>query len=212
MNNNHTLIAIKDRLAEVRDSLGQAHPSIPASEIIARARRRRLRRRLIPAMTAALALAAGAAVALTVLLPASHPASHQPGVQLAAWTVVKQPGGTVSVTIRELHDPAGLQRRLRADGVPATVTSLNQLNLACHPWPGAALHGMSTPAGNALFNKVFPQDPGAPANVIVIRPSALPHGGGVQLAAGFSPHPPPGGASVRIGAGLVQASPQCTGS
>jgi hypothetical protein len=71
---------------------------------------------------------------------------------------------------------------------------------------------MSTPAGNALFNKVFPQDPGAPANVIVIRPSALPHGGGVQLAAGFSPHPPPGSASVRIGAGLVQASPQCTGS
>ena len=191
MNNNHTLIAIKDRLAEVRDSLGQAHPSIPASEIIARARRRRLRRRLIPAMTGALALAAGAAVALTVLLPASHPASRQPGLQLAAWTVVKQPGGNVSVTIRELHNPAGLQRRLRADGVPATVTSLNQLNLACHPWP---------------------QDPGAPANVIVIRPSPLPHGGGVQLAAGFSPHPPPGGASVRIGAGLVQASPQCTGS
>jgi hypothetical protein len=210
--NDDLLTIIKDRLAGVRDSLGEAYPSIPASEIVARARRSRLRRRLIPGMAGVLALAVAAALAVTTLAPASHQASHHPGVQLAAWTVVTQPGGNVSVIIRELRDPAGLQRRLRADGVPATVTSLNQLNLACHPWPGAALHGMSTPAGNALFNKVFPQDPGAPANVIVIRLSALPHGGGVQLAAGFSPHPPPGGASVRIGAGLVQASPQCTGS
>jgi hypothetical protein len=211
VNNDYTLTAIKGRLAEVRDSLGEAHPSIPAGEIFARARRRRVRRRLIPGMTGVLALAAGVAVALTVL-PASHPASHHPQVQLAAWTVVKQPGGNIKVTIRELHNPAGLQRRLRADGVSATVTSLNQLNPACHPWPGAALHGMHTPAGNTLFNNVFPQQPGAPADVIVIHPSALPHGGGVQLAVGFSQHPPPGGALVAIGAGLVHASQRCTGS
>jgi hypothetical protein len=212
VNGDHTLTAVKDRLAEVRDSLGEAHPSIPAGEIIARARRRGVRRRLIPGMTGVLALAAGAAVAVTALLPASHPASHRPGVQLAAWTVVKQPGGTIKVTIRELHNPAGLQRRLRADGVPATVTFLDQQNPACHPWPGAPLHGMSTPAGQALFSKVFPSDPGAPSGVIVIRPSALPHGGGVQLAAGFRQDPAPGGWSVAIGAGLVHASQRCTGS
>ncbi len=157
MNGDHTLTAIKDRLTEVRDSLGAAQPSIPASEIIARARRRRVRRRLIPSTAGVLALAAGTALALTTLAPASH----HPQVQLAAWTIVKQPGGNVSVTIRELHDPAGLQHRLRADGVPATVTFLGQQNPACHPWPGAALHGMSTPAGNALFNKVFPPDSGS---------------------------------------------------
>ena len=205
MNGDHTLTAIKDRLAEARDSLGEAHPSIPASEIVARARRRRVRRRLIPGTAGVLALAAGTALALTTLAPASH----HPRVQLAAWTVVKQPGGKVSVTIRELHNPAGLQHRLRADGVPATVTFLGQQNPACHPWPGAALHGMSTPAGNALFNKVFPPDPGAPAGVMVIRPSALPNGGGVQLAAGFGHAPGP---VIAIGAGLVRASPQCTGS
>jgi hypothetical protein len=206
MNSDHTLSAIKDRLAGVRDSLGEAHPSIPASEIIARARRRHLRSRLIPGITCVLALAAGTAVAVTALLPSSQPASHPARVQLAAWTVVKQPGGNVFVTIRQLHNPAGLQATLRADGVPATVTFLGQLNPACYPWPGAGLRGPHTPAGDTLIDNVFPPaPPGAPPGVIVIRPSALPSGGGVQLAASF------GGAGITIGAGLVQTSPQCTG-
>ena len=209
MNDDHTLTVIKDRLAEVRDSLGEVYPSIPASEIFARARRSHVRGRLIPGLAGVLALAAAAAFAVTTLAPASHQASHHPPVQLAAWTVVTQPGGNVSVTIRELRDPAGLQRRLRADGVPATVTFLNQQNPACHPWPGAALYGKHTPAGNTLFNKVFPPHPGPPG-VIVIRPSALPSGGGVQLAASFG-RPSPR-ALITIGAGLVQASPECTGS
>jgi hypothetical protein len=210
MNDDHTLTAIKDRLAEVRDSIGQARPSIPAGEIIARGRRHRERRRLIPAMAAAMVLAAGAAAALAVLLPGSHPASHQPGFHLAAWTVTRQPGGIIKVTIRELHDPAGLQRRLRADGVPATVTFAGKQNPACRQWPGAGVTGMQTPAGNALFSRVFPPDPGAPSGVIVIRPSALPGRGGVQLEAGFHGHRP--GALVEIGAGLVRASKRCTGS
>ncbi len=210
MNNDHTLTAIKDRLAKVRDSLGEAHPSIPAGEIIARARRRRVRRRLIPGVTGVLALAAGAAVAVTALLPASHPASHRPGFQLTAWTVVNQPGGDIKVAIHELRDPAGLQRRLRADGVPATVTFLDQQNPACRPWPGAGVTGMHTPAGNTLFSKVFPAQPGPPSGVIVIRPSALPSGGGVQLEANFGGHRP--GAFIEIGAGLVHASHRCTGS
>ncbi len=209
MNDDHALTVIKDRLAEVRDSLGEVCPSIPASEIVARARRSHVRRHLIPGMAGVLALAAAAALAVTTLVPASHQASHHPRVQLAAWTVVTQPGGTVSVTIRELRDPAGLQSRLRADGIPATVTFLSQQNPACHPWPGAALYGKHTPAGKTLFSKVFPPHPGPPG-VVVIRPSALPSGGGVQLAASFgSPGPR---AFIAIGAGLVQASPECTGS
>ena len=140
MNDDHTLTVIKDRLAEVRDSLEEVYPSIPASEIVARARRTHVRRRLIPGMAGVLALAVAAALAMTTLAPASR----HPRVQLAAWTVVTQPGGNV-VTIRELRDPAGLQRRLRADGVPATVTFLNQQNPACHPWPGAALYGQAGP-------------------------------------------------------------------
>jgi hypothetical protein len=209
VNDDHTLTLIKDRLAEVRDSLGEVYPNIPASEIVARARRSHVRRRLIPGMAGVLALAGAAALAVTTLAPVSHQASPHPRVQLAAWTVVTQPGGTISVTIRELRDPAGLQRRLRADGVPATVTFENQQNPVCHPWPGAALYGMHTPAGNTLFNKVFPPHPGPPG-VVVLRPSALPGGGGVQLVASFGGPGPR--ALITIGVGLVQASPECTGS
>jgi hypothetical protein len=86
VNNDHTLSAIKDHLAEVRDSLGEAHPSIPAGEIIARAHRRRVRRRAASGATGVLALAAGAAVVLTALPPASHPAA--PGPALATSYVV----------------------------------------------------------------------------------------------------------------------------
>ena len=156
MNNDHALTAIKDRLAEVRDSLGEAHPGIPASEIIARARRRRVRRRLIPGMTGVLALAAGAAVAVTVLLPASHPASHRPGVQLTAWTVVKQPGGNIKVAIHELRDPAGLQRRLRADGVPASGHLPRPAEPGVSPVAGRRCNRNAHPRGQYLVQQGLP--------------------------------------------------------
>ena len=211
MNDNNAVDTVRDSLTTARDSLTGVHVTTPLDTIVRHGRVRRRRHRLA-GLAGAVAVAVGAAVAGTALLPAGHPASHQPRVQLAAWTVTRQPGGNVSVTIRQLHDPAGLQATLRADGVPATVTFLNQLNPACQPWPGAALHGMSTPAGTILFNNVFPPVPaGAPPGVIVIRPSALPSGGGVQLAAGFGHAGPGPGAIITIGAGLVRTSPQCTG-
>jgi len=43
--------------------------------------------------------------------------------------------GDIKVTIRELRDPAGLQRTLRADGVPASVTFAGQQNPACQGSP-----------------------------------------------------------------------------
>jgi hypothetical protein len=205
VNNDHALTAIKDRLAEVRDSLAKAHPSIPASEIVARARRRRVRRRVIAGMTGVLALGAGAAVAVAAL-PASHPASHQPRVQLAAWTVVQQPGGIIQVTISELRDPAGLQATLRADGVPASVSFGNGQQTACLPYPGG---GFTTSANPALINSVFPPNP-APVPGVSIRPSALPSGTGVLLA--FLQRSQPGVPFIAIEAAVVQASQQCTGS
>jgi hypothetical protein len=39
--------------------------------------------------------------------------------------VAKQADSNVYVTVRELSDPAGLQSRLRADGVPASVTFID---------------------------------------------------------------------------------------
>jgi hypothetical protein len=209
VNDDYGLTAIKDRLAEVRDSLGEARPSIPASQIIARARSRRVRRRVIPGVTGVLAVAAGAAVALTALLPASHPASHQPRVQLAAWTVTRQPGGIISVSLRELRNPAGLQAALRADGVPANVTFYtgHRYPSSCRVYMPEGL--VPTPAEYAVHYKVFENPPySGPGIGVNIRPSALPAGTGIYLIGAFSPPPRETGLS----SGLVYASQQCTGS
>ena len=184
-------------ITAVKESVTGVHMNIPAEQIESRSRQIRARRR-IPIMAGALAVAAAAALAVTTLLPGSH----QPSVHLTAWTVAEQTGGNISVTIRELHNPAGLQRKLRADGVPASVTFAGQKNPSCRAYP----------AGLALIDKVFPRHQGAPSSVIVIRPSALPTGTGVYLDAGFSQHPPPGGARIMIGVALVHASQRCTGS
>jgi hypothetical protein len=194
MNDNELITAVRQSVADV-------HTATPVEQILRRGRAARARRR-IPVLAGALGVAAATALAVTTLLPGTHHPGPQPRAQLAAWTVTTQADGNIRVAIHELHNPAGLQRRLGADGVPATVTFRNQPNPACHPWPGAGVRGMHTPAGDALFSKVFPWSAG---HTIVIDPSALPSGGGVQLTAGF------GRTSTSIGAGLVRASPQCTG-
>jgi hypothetical protein len=161
-------------------------------------------RRLAARTTAVVgAGAVGAALLVTALGSASHQPSNRPAVQLAAWTVVKQADGDVSVTIRQLHDPAGLQRALRADGVPASVTFADRENLSCQRYP----------AGLALLKTVFAPPPAGPPpgrTVIVIHPSALPSRAGVLLAASFGQS---GGESFAgVEPGLVYASPRCTGS
>jgi hypothetical protein len=182
-------------ITTVRESFNGVHSVTPVEQIVSRSRALRARRR-IPGLVAALALVAGAVVAVTTLLPASHQASNQPRVQLAAWTVVKQADGTVSVTIRELRDPAGLQRRLRADGVPASVTFFGQLPRSCQRYP----------VGTARINGVFTVRHPGRFPVMVIHPSALPHGAGVAI------NPPARPPFIRVAIGLVHASPQCTGS
>ena len=220
-----------DVLTAVRDSLsGMPLASPPDVEtIMARGRRTRRHRCLIPGVTGTLAVAAGAALAVT-LAPAGHPAdrqassqaSRQPTVQLAAWTVTKLADGKISVAIRELEDPAGLQSTLRSDGVPASVTFASRQNPACRPYP----------AGTLLLERVFPiphkdlpqlpykgnarpvpvhgRPPALPrpsltSTVIVIDPSALPSNAGVQLGISHD------GGLVLVPQ-VVYAGSQCTGS
>jgi hypothetical protein len=182
-------------ITTVRESFTGVHSTTPVAQIVSRSRAVRARRR-IPVLAAALAVVAGAAVAVTALLPASHQASHPPSVQLAAWTVARQADGTVAVTIRELRDPAGLQRRLRADGVPASVTFFGQMPRSCQRYP----------ADLALINRVFTGRMVGRFPVMVIHPSALPGGAGVAI------NPPVQQPITRVAFGLVAASPQCTGS
>jgi hypothetical protein len=227
VNNEQTYNAITGRLARLRDSLREeTRPIVPASEIIARARRRRVRR-LVSGMTGVLALAAVAAVILTALLPASHPAGSQPSqpvhAQLAAWTVSKQPDGTVLVTIREFRDRAGLQRKLRADGIPASVIFVEAGKVPANPDrihgnPCRQFNGDGNATGDRrLLMVAHLVDPRAadPFQAgVVIHPSAHPRHVGLQLYItrnlGYSS--PQYHGAVAFFEDLVQASRACTGS
>jgi hypothetical protein len=78
------------------------------------ARPRRRRRTLTVAGIAAAACAA-------IVVPVALPSPAAPRLVTAAYAVQRHPDGTVSVSIRQLADPVGLQRALRAVGVPAVV-------------------------------------------------------------------------------------------
>lgn len=188
----------EELITVVREQRPKVHSATPVEQIISRGRAVRTRRRL-PGVAGALAMVAGAAVAVTALVPASNSASHRPGAQLAAWTVVKQTDGNVYVTIREFRDPAGLQARLRADGVPASVTFSGQQNPACQPY-------VTQEPRPGLLRKVVSVRFGK-STLTIIHPSALPSGAGFQFASVRRQ-----GTVADISLDLVQASLACTGS
>jgi hypothetical protein len=114
--------------------------------------------------------------------------------RLAAWTVTKQPDGTVIVLIRQFRDTVGLQARLRAAGIPASASVSVTGNLACTRYPASATHGataLQLAAGKVEAVAKF-----------VLRSSKLPSGAGIEIVV----------AQRAIAAQLVRVSPQCTGS
>jgi hypothetical protein len=189
-------------MTTVRESFTTVRSGTPVERIVSRSRAVRARR-TIPGAAAVVAVAAGVAVAVATLVPggprtAGHPAA---GAQLAAWTVVKQADGSVAVTIRELHDPAALQARLRADGVPASVIAGGQPN-PCQAYPRGS--------GSPLLPQMVTVERGTNDSVFLVHPSAIPQGAGVQFAASFASQHGHGAWGITIDP--VSASQQCTGS
>jgi hypothetical protein len=101
----------------------QAHATGSAPQLAAR-RRNPWPRRL--ALTGAVA----AAVVGGVLVVPVSDGDNAP-VASAAWSVDQLPDGHVRVTIRQLSDPAGLERRLRAAGVPSVIRAATP---SCARW------------------------------------------------------------------------------
>jgi hypothetical protein len=223
----------------LREQRGTVTMTTPLEQIISRGRAVRARRR-VPGVAGAVGAAATAAVAVSVALPASHPASGRtasghpadshpagaPGVQLAAWTVTRQAGGGIQVSFfGELRDPAKLEHTLRADGVPVSVTFIGQQNPACQSydssgssyWPSQRT--VTGPLGGSGFAG-DPKDAYNTPDAMVIHPSALPPGAGLQIAVmrGIPLGPsgpwqyPKGSGHPVVEVFLVKASPQCTGS
>lgn len=182
-------------LGQLTQQRAKVSMAVPVEQIIRRGRTIRARRR---GSRVAL-LAAAAVAAIVVLVPFNHSSGDRPGVRLAAWTVVRRPDGLVDVTIRQLRDPAGLQRKLRADGVPASVIFNSS------PTTGASSCQSYGHAG--LLQKVVavpsmaPANPAGRATAMAIRPSALPPTVGIQIITNHT----------SVGIHLVIASRACTG-
>jgi hypothetical protein len=195
-------------ITAVREPFTAVHSTTPVEQIVSRSRAIRARRR-IPGVAGALAVAAATALAVTALLPASHQPSYPARAQLAAWTVVKQADGNIRVTIHELRDPAELQRTLRADGVPVSVTFIGQSNPACQPY---GFSGSPSQHRHLLGSMVTALPGHGNLRVLVIHLSAFPAGAGLAIAAGHPDQSPRGGGIELTIGPPVKASPQCTGS
>jgi hypothetical protein len=132
-------------------------------------------RRWLVLGAAAAAVAVGAVIAVPATLPGSGGS-----IVTKAWAVTRSPdGSTITVTInRTLRDQAGLQRALRAEGVPAYVRSMSR----CREW--SPVGGLKEIRVNDWKALLFP----APGNndknfsEIVIHPAALPTGWAVFIA------------------------------
>lgn len=207
-----------DLITLVREQRDKVPMTMPVEEIISRGRVVRARRRL-PAAAGVLALAAALAVSTLTqaqhsLQPAGHhPAARQKGTYLAGYTVTQNPNGTITVIIRQMDHAAGLQATLRADGVPASVTLRGKPNPACRAYPAdpALLYRIIHDYQGNLNSRQGANTQLVPA--LVIRPSAIPPGAGVRIAAtSFKLLPHKIGVVLAYDDGLVHASPQCTGS
>jgi hypothetical protein len=202
-----------DVLTAVKASYAGIHLDVPLDVIVRRGRRLRARRRL-PGLAGAAGAVAALALAVAALIPGSGSARAPGGStgteRLATWTVVSHQGGSVKVTLRgaQIRDLAGLQDRLRADGIPARVARIGYLRPpltvpGCHVFAdwSAGPGGISY----ALWRKIFygPHTGQQSNHAFWVYRSAIPRGLGVLVDIYYD---------GTFGLYAVKASPQCTGT
>jgi hypothetical protein len=184
----------EELITVVRAQRDKVPMNTPVEQIISRGRAVRARRRVRRLAGTLAVVAAAAAVAIIALVPSGHPA------QLAAWTVTRQADGKIDVTIRELRDPAGLQRTLRAEGVPAVVSYSYATRLCQSDW---------VPETPALFGTIVQVHADNKNENIVIDPSAIPPGLKLAISDDILMPDQPKGEPPGIGIGLVDSTKQC---
>jgi len=178
MSDNEVLRAASDSLSAIPMA---SPPDVEA--IMARGRARR-RHRLSAVAGLSVAAAAGTALVLG-LIGVPGPARTSGTIRTASFTLVSNPNGTATLTIspKELLDPAALQSDLAQYGIPAKVTT------------GSFCSSDPAPAG---FSQVVSSHPAGPDTAtpqngvqptITIDPAAMPAGtelsvGDFQLSSG----------------------------
>jgi hypothetical protein len=199
-------------ISAVKASYAGIHMDVPLDVIVRRGRRLRTRRRL-PGLAGAAVTVAALAVAAAALVPGSGSArvpGGSTGERPEAWTVVSQQGGSVKVTLRGAHirDVAGLQGRLRSDGIPARVAHIGYLRPPLTV-PGCHVFGDWSPGPGGisytLWHKIFygPHTGQQSNHAFWVYRSAIPRGLGVLVDIYYD---------GTYGLYVVKASPQCTGT
>jgi hypothetical protein len=179
MSDNEVLRAASDSLS----AIPMANPP-DLEAIMARGRARRRHRLSAAAGLSVAAAAAGTALVLG-LTGVPGPARTSGTIRTASFTLVSNPNGTATLTIspKELLDPAALQSDLAQYGIPAKVTT------------GSFCSSDPAPAG---FSQVVSSHPAGPDTAtpqngvqptITIDPAAMPAGtelsvGDFQLSSG----------------------------
>lgn len=151
-----------------------------AKTVMARGLARR-RRRHAGIGIAGTAAVAAAAIGLTGVL-AAGPAPTAGTIRTAAFTLVKNQNGSVTLTLtnRQVFHPNALQRALAQDGIPAVV----RVGAICtsNPQPDAdGVVSVRLPDGSPL-PLPSPQHPVPPATVTVINPTKMPAGTALSVA------------------------------
>ena len=115
----------------------------------------------------------------------------------------------MTVLVRQLRDPAGLRRTLRADGIPAAVAFQRGMLSDTPPLPRTCRDVHMSDAANAelqgrIIGPGLAPDPRAVA--LVIHAAEIPPGIGLNLTVQSNQ------SGYGWSLGLVRASPACTGS
>jgi hypothetical protein len=200
-------------ITSVKASYAGIHMDVPLDVIVRRGRRVRAQRRL-PGLAGAAGAVAALALAVAALVSGSGRATAPGGStgteRLAAWTVVSQQDGSVRVALRGAHvrDVAGLQDKLRADGIPARVTRIGYRRPPLDV-PGCQVFGdwSAGPGGISYtrWHKIFygPHTGRQSIHAFWVYRSAIPRGLGVLVDIYYD---------GTFGLYAVKASPQCTGT
>ena len=144
---------------------------------------RRRRGRFVLALAGGAVLAAGAVTAALILPAGGAPPSGGSlrTFDTAAYTVRPRQNGTITVTIKQLQDPAGLQRALAADGARALVRYVPTRKVS-GTWHGTTYNGQSPVcqyyglSRSAAESKATGLVVGDIGGLFWIRPSAMPKG------------------------------------
>jgi hypothetical protein len=154
------------------------------------------------------AAAAGVAAALILTsgvgaVPGQHASGgHSRTVVTTAWTVREAADGTVSITLQEYSDPAGLQQTLEADGIDAIVRAIPYtLRTAVNlnkpiVYPTCNYDTLNDREPLSVQGAVLTVGREALPALFVIHPDAMPAGSALFLA--FMASPPNATGSIAL--------------